>query len=283
VESSNKTSNESVLSDGLLTVGSLFSGIGGFDEGFRRAGLRTLWVCEQDPFCQFVLRRHFPEATLYPDVSRLHSPPRPTVMAGGFPCQDVSTAKYSSGKGVDGLDGKRSGLWSEFFRLVRALRPEYVVIENSPNLTAKGLDRILCDLAEGGYDAEWDCVRAHDFGAPHLRERLYLVAYPNQERQERQGRADRLFAPSKWAKRKSKIGSNNWWTEQPEPQRVADGFPGKLDKDFHYRVAATGNSLVPQIAEYIGEWIIEDYSTKRGVTPHGTRDPSLRGKVQGNL
>jgi DNA (cytosine-5)-methyltransferase 1 len=182
----------------------------------------------------------------------------PTVICGGFPCQDISSAKYSSGKGVDGINGTRSGLWSEFYRLVRALRPDYVVIENSPNLTAKGLDRVLCDLAEGGYDAEWDCVRAHDFGAPHLRERLYLVAYTHQVRQERPRGQHELFGTTQWAARKSKVGGSHWWTEQPEPQRVAHGFPAGLDKDHSYRVAATGNALVPQIAEYIGDWIVTD-------------------------
>lgn len=253
----------SVLQCGPLTVGSLFSGVGGFDEGFRRAGMRTLWVCEQDPFCQFVLRRHFPEAVLYPDVSTLYQPPRPTVLAGGFPCQDVSSARYSNpNRGQGGIDGERTGLWSEFARLIRDLRPEYVVVENSPLLTSAGLDRVLCDLAESGYDAEWDCVRAHDFGAPHLRERLYLVAYSNQKRQERSRRPNRLFSPSQWAKRKSQIGSDNWWTEQPEPSRVADGFPYRMDKDWAQRVSATGNSLVPQIAQYIGEWIVEDYNSR---------------------
>lgn len=189
-----------------LTVGSLFSGIGAFDLGFERAGMRTLWFCEQDEFCRRVLARHWPGVPCYPDVRALvgnangastHSyaeegGPRPAVgesgrgmdvpvpvphvdvLCGGFPCQDLSYA----GRGA-GIEGARSGLWSEFARLIGDLRPRYVVVENVPALLGRGLGRVLGDLAALGFDAEWDCLPASAFGAPHRRDRFWLVAYPD--------------------------------------------------------------------------------------------------------
>ena len=166
-----------------MNVGSLFAGIGGFDLGFERAGMRVSWQVEQDPYCQAVLARHFPEARRFEDVREVGAENLPPVdlLCGGFPCQDLSAA----GKGA-GLDGANSGLWTEFARIIRELRPRYVVVENVPALlTGKGkrwdrapVGRVLGDLAEAGYDAEWACLSAREFGAPHLRKRIWLVAYP---------------------------------------------------------------------------------------------------------
>jgi DNA (cytosine-5)-methyltransferase 1 len=165
----------------VLTVGSLFAGIGGFDLGFERAGMRTLWQVEQSEFCRRVLERHFPDArfndvrdvTGAPTLSRATLLEYVDVLCGGFPCQDLSYA----GKGA-GIDGERSGLWSEYARIVGELRPRYVVVENVSALLARGLGRVLGDLAALGYDAEWDCIPASAVGAPHRRDRLWLVAYP---------------------------------------------------------------------------------------------------------
>lgn len=166
-----------------MNVGSLFAGIGGFDLGFERAGMRVCWQVEQDPYCRAVLARHFPEAARFEDVREVDARNLCPVdlICGGFPCQDLSPA----GRGA-GLDGARSGLWSEFARIVRELRPRYVVVENVPALlTGKGkrwdrapVGRVLGDLAEAGYDAEWACLSAREFGAPHLRKRVWIVAYP---------------------------------------------------------------------------------------------------------
>jgi DNA-cytosine methyltransferase len=202
----------------VLTCGSIFSGIGGFDLGFERTGhMRTLWFCEQNAYCRRVLARHWPGVPCHPDVralvadtdqrergqtplrrdggtatpdsggSRHELLPVPVpyvdVLCGGFPCQDLSYA----GKGA-GIDGERSGLWSEYARLVRELRPRYVVVENVPALLGRGLGRVLGDLAACGYDAEWDCLPASAFGAPHRRDRVWVVAYAGGE--QRHGRAD---------------------------------------------------------------------------------------------
>jgi DNA (cytosine-5)-methyltransferase 1 len=148
-----------------VNVGSLFAGIGGFDLGFERAGMRVAWQVELDPYCRAVLAHHFPEARRYEDVREVGAANLAPVdlICGGFPCQDLSPA----GRGA-GLDGARSGLWAEFARIVRELRPRYVVVENVPALlTGKGkrwdrgpIGRVLGDLAEARYDAEWACLSA---------------------------------------------------------------------------------------------------------------------------
>jgi DNA (cytosine-5)-methyltransferase 1 len=172
-----------------VNVGSLFAGIGGFDLGLQRAGMRVAWQVELDPYCRAVLARHFPKAQRYEDVREAGQNLAPVdLICGGFPCQDLSAA----GKGA-GLDGARSGLWAEFARIVRELRPRYVVVENVPALlTGKGkrwdrapIGRVLGDLAEAGYDAEWACLSAREFGAPHLRKRVWIVAYPARDAKAR--------------------------------------------------------------------------------------------------
>lgn len=244
-----------------LRVGSLFSGIGGFDLGFERCGMRTVWQVEHDPYCQFVLHKNFPDAKRYNDVRSVSSANLDPidVICGGFPCQDIShlSNSYQAGEPL-GINGTRSGLWGEFARLIRDLRPRYVVIENSIMLRRRGLDRVLSDLASCGYDAEWDCLPAAAFGAPHRRERLFVVSYPCRDGLEGQGRESRLLTKVSWEAGRQDASSGGWWTEQPEPPGVADGFPYRMDKDFKYRVQATGNALLPQVAEWIGRQIVKD-------------------------
>lgn len=162
-----------------LTVGSLFAGIGGFDLGFQRAGFEISWQAEIDQFCQKVLSKHFPEAKRYGDIRTVGAANLDPVdvICGGFPCQDISIA----GKGA-GLAGERSGLWFEMHRIISELRPKYVVVENVRRLLTLGLDRVLGTLAEIGYDAEWEIISAGDIGAPHRRERLWVVAYSDEIR-----------------------------------------------------------------------------------------------------
>lgn len=162
-----------------LTIGSLFSGIGGLDLGLECAlrdegfNVSTTWQCEQDAWCRGILARHWPHAVRYVDVRTVGAgTPRVDILEGGFPCQDVSVA----GKGA-GLAGARSGLWFEFARIARELRPRIVVVENVAALLSRGLDTVLGDLSEAGYDALWFDLRASDVGAPHRRERLFIVAW----------------------------------------------------------------------------------------------------------
>lgn len=310
-----------------MNVGSLFSGIGGFDLGFERAGMRISWQVELDPYCRAVLARHFPDAARFEDVRQVGAGELDPVdlICGGFPCQDLSSA----GRGA-GIDGARSGLWSEFARIVRELRPRYVVVENVPALlTGKGkrwergpIGRVLGDLAEARYDAEWACLSAGEFGAPHLRKRVWIVAYPARDaeagaaaepRPERQRagaggersraaevadadaqrqprRAGEVCEPAgrrqpaerggegadvpdadreQHEGRAQALGGSaaaqlrDHWAAEPGVGRVADGVPHRVD-----RLAALGNALVPQIAEWIGRRIL-DYERRAAEAREG--------------
>jgi DNA (cytosine-5)-methyltransferase 1 len=165
-----------------LTVGSLFAGIGGFDLAAEWMGWRTIWVSEIDPYASAVLAHRFPEAPNLGDITKIEweRVEAPAVLCGGFPCQDISNAGKRAG-----IDGERSGLWREYARAIRDLRPRYVIIENVAALLGRGAGRVLGDLAALGYDAEWDVVSAEAVGAPHLRERLWILAYPDTEHGER--------------------------------------------------------------------------------------------------
>jgi DNA (cytosine-5)-methyltransferase 1 len=239
-----------------LTFGSLFAGIGGFDLGFARAGLTPAWQVEINPYCRSILAKRWPDVRRHDDVRTFPpdgnpDPWRVDVIAGGFPCQDVSKAATAT-RPAQGLDGARSGLWSEFARVVCLLRPKYCILENVPELCNRGLDRVLGDLAQFGFDAEWHSIPAAAFGAPHKRYRLIVVAYPAG-----------LFREE--ILRGAEIGnlSSHWgagWKAHAEAlRRVDDGLPGRLG----YRVgpcddlAALGNALVPQLAEWIGRCILD--------------------------
>lgn len=147
----------------MLKVGSLFSGAGLCDLGLSWAGFRHQWFCEIDPFCRMVLARHWPDIPLYEDVNTLKGSELPPVdvLCGGFPCQDVS----QGGKHAGIKKGTRSGLWLEYARLIGEIRPRYVIIENVRGLLARGIEIVLQDLAEIGYDAEWEVLSAAALGA----------------------------------------------------------------------------------------------------------------------
>lgn len=162
----------------VIKFGSLFTGIGGMDLGLERAGMTCAWQVEIDDYATRVLTKHWPDVPKLRDVrdcGRDNLQPV-DLICGGFPCQDVSLA----GK-REGLQGKRTTLWSEFARIVGELRPRWVLAENVPGLLSSDngmfFGRILSDLAAFGYDAEWDCIPAASFGAPHRRDRVFLVGY----------------------------------------------------------------------------------------------------------
>ncbi len=171
-----------------LRVLDLFSGIGGFSLGLERTGgFETVAFCEIEDFPRRVLKKHWPEVPIYNDVRTLTADVlrrdgiAVDVITGGFPCQDLSVAGKQRGMG----EGTRSGLWSEIARLVGELRPQFVVVENVPNLLSgpperRGgwFGRVLGDLAEIGYDAEWHRISAANVGASHIRDRVWLLAYP---------------------------------------------------------------------------------------------------------
>lgn len=256
----------------------LFSGIGGFSLGLERTGgFKTVAFCEINPFCRAVLAKHWPAVPCYEDVRTLNGADVDgiDVICGGFPCQDISTA----GKGA-GITGERSGLWREYARLIGEIRPRYVIVENVAALLGRGLGTVLGDLAALGYDSEWDCIPASAVGAPHRRDRIWIVAYPARERcgearehcerstqraasggqilgdADGAGLAEREAEPD-WPEKPTRRLSwdisavPGWWASEPVVGRVVDGFSGRVD-----RIRALGNAVVPQIPEMIGRAIL---------------------------
>jgi DNA (cytosine-5)-methyltransferase 1 len=164
-----------------FTLGSLFSGIGGLEYGLEMTGaFKTVWQVEQSEYCRKVLRKHWPDALQFEDVRNVgrENLPAVDVICGGFPCQDISNAGRKAGI----VEGNRSGLWHEYVRIIRELRPQYVIVENVSALLVRGLDVVLGELAESGYDAEWSMLSAADVGAPHLRQRIFVVAHASGKR-----------------------------------------------------------------------------------------------------
>jgi DNA (cytosine-5)-methyltransferase 1 len=169
----------------MLKVLDLFSGIGGFSLGLERTGgFETVAFCEIEKFPQKVLAKHWPEVPIYEDVRNVTAKQLrsdgiiPNVITGGFPCQDISVAGNQKGMG----EGTRSGLWSECARLLGEIRPDYAIFENVTALLSgdngKWFERVLWDLSEVGYDAEWHCIPASELGANHHRDRVWIIAYP---------------------------------------------------------------------------------------------------------
>jgi len=225
-----------------LTFGSLFAGIGGFDLGFERAGMVCKWQVEIDDYASKVLAKHWPNVHRERDIRECGKLNLESVdvICGGFPCQDISWA----GQGA-GLHGERSGLWHEFARLIGEIRPSFVIVENSAALLHRGMGDVLGSLAAIGYDAELHCISASDLGAPHSRERLWLVAYPEGQRP----------GQLRWLGRAAEsegIRDIHWPEHEPPNERVVVGLPDQVD-----RVTALGNALLPQIPELIGRAILE--------------------------
>ena len=237
-----------------ITHGSLFAGIGGFDLGFERAGIKTIWQVEIDDYCRRVLAKHWPSVERFSDVRGVGKDVLAPVdiVSGGFPCQDLSNAGKRAG-----IDGERSGLWSEMHRVICELRPRYVVVENVAAMLVRGMGRVLGDLAEIGYDAEWDCFRASDFGAPHERERVFLIAYPHSNGLEEDAHETILCHAKPDGTANGHLGAvgsaNEWATARPlgaRPMGMGNGIPADVD-----RLRCLGNSVIPQVAEWIGRRI----------------------------
>lgn len=278
----------------------LFSGIGGFSLGLERTGgFKTVAFCDNEPKTHLVLKKHWPDVPIFSDVKTLTGDQIGTIeiITGGFPCQDISLA----GKGA-GLAGERSGLWFEFHRLIKETRPKWVIAENVSALRSRGLDQVLRSLAEIGYDAEWHCIPASAVGAPHRRDRIWIVAYPklydgrngsstepqrwntrmesgrSGERQFKQStntdvayssikglEGQRIRTSSTEQKQSLSSGSScvvrsishsDFWKVEPELGRLADGIPNRVD-----RLKQLGNSIVPQIAELLGQAILKGQNT----------------------
>lgn len=279
----------------MITFGSLFAGIGGFDLGFERAGMVCKWQVEIDDYATKVLEKHWPGVHRERDIRQCgkHNLEQVDVICGGFPCQDISYAGLGAG-----LEGERSGLFFEAIRVVCELRPRIVVLENVAALLTRGLDRVLGTLAEIGFDAEWHCVPAAAVGAPHSRDRAFVIAYSNSNGKlfgpicremewmcavRQWDQAEYGFGTVSQALRAGRLG------EFSGVPRVAHGISGRMDRcklceEFFCkyrcnspeecdcpkcsglcscefidldRLRGPGNAVVPQVAEWIGKRVIE--------------------------
>lgn len=184
-----------------LKVLDLFSGLGTFSyaldqiEHNGKKVFETVAFCEFDKDCYRVLDKHWPNTPIFSDIRNLkvidgyfHDENGKTeweadidVIVGGFPCTDISVAGKQKGLVDENGQTTRSGLWSHYKRLIQEIRPRYVLIENVRNLLSNGIGTVLKDLSEIRFDAEWEVISARDVGQCHLRERLWIVAYPNGE------------------------------------------------------------------------------------------------------
>jgi DNA (cytosine-5)-methyltransferase 1 len=229
----------------------LFSGIGGFSLGLERSGgFETVAFCEIEEFPRHVLAQHWPHVPCYQDVNKLTAERLAAdgisvdAICGGFPCQDISLVGRMSGIG-----GAKSGLWNEMFRLISDLRPRVVIIENSPVLRSRGLEQMLGQFCEIGYDAEWHCIPANSLDAPHRRDRVWVIAYPTGERDG----LPAIEICTGW----DQLVYRDWWSAEPAVCRVDDGVPDRVD-----RLAALGNAVVPAIPELIGNALRATLSTQ---------------------
>jgi len=271
----------------VLTVGSLFSGIGGFDLGLERAGMKVIWQSEIDPFATKVLKKHWPKVPNYGDIKKINwaEIEKPEVICGGYPCQPFSQA------------GKRRGeedprhLWPWVLDAISELRPKYAILENvRGHLTLGGIS-VIGELANIGYRSEWRVISAASVGANHRRDRVVIVAYPeskfshgrelgqcgeqNEERERIQtqirtsggqmanpdsgGRLEGTLEVFSAERRESALAGltlGSWWTVEPGMGRVANGVPGRVD-----RLRALGNAVVPQVAEVVGRLVMSHASS----------------------
>lgn len=233
-----------------LTFGSLFAGIGGIDLGLERAGMECKWQVEIDDYATRVLEKHWPNVYRRRDARDCGKDNLPWVdgIAGGFPCQDIS----SSGKRA-GLDGNRSGLFYEFMRIVRELRPRFVLMENVADLLVRGLPRVLGALAEIGYDAEWHCIPAADFGLPQGRDRIWIIANAYSERCEASEKRNgpRPFVVKRPNGNGLAEAQRRARDDSSRECRVAHGVSKGMDRN-----RCLGNAVPPIVAEWAGRQII---------------------------
>ena len=235
----------------------LFAGSGGGILGGHLLGWRTICAVERDAYAAQILAQRqidglLPPFPIWSDVCSFDGEPwrgLVDVVSGGFPCQDISAA----GNGL-GIAGPRSGLWRQMARITDEVRPRYVELENSPLLVGRGLAVVLGDLAKMGYDARWGVIGAADFGAPHRRDRIWLIAEDTcQKVADARGKYVEGILPCRVD---SKVGGRpferpvgscsdgiGWWSSEPGMGRVADGVAYRVD-----RLKAIGNGQVPVVA-----------------------------------
>lgn len=224
-----------------LTVGSLFSGIGGLDLGLERAGMTVRWQAEVDPYCCKVLKKHWPDIPNLGDVTSIDwsTVENVDVVCGGYPCPAFSQAARGRNVAPD--------LWPHMRTAIAALRPRYVLLENVAAHLGRGFPAVLADLHALGFDAEWSVVSACAVGATHARRRLFAVAH-----------ADRSGEPVLSVDGEAPLvpslarDRGRWGDPTADDVGADDGLPHRLD-----RLRALGNAVVPQVAEFVGRRILE--------------------------
>ena len=251
-----------------MKVLDLFSGIGGFSIGLEKAGFETVAFCEIEDYPRAVLRKHWPNTPIYRDIKQLTAEQLradgviPDVICGGYPCQPFSVA----GKQLAEKDERH--LWPEVFRLIRSIRPRWVICENVSGHIKLGFDEVATSLEDEGY-AVWPfIIPACSVDAPHKRDRLYFVAHTNsddrrdrsctksqdrQSRLEHRGGCERQLIGGTSQTMAKFTGTNfgDGWPVEPSVGRVANGVSNRT-----HRIKALGNAVVPQIPEIIGQTIM---------------------------
>lgn len=243
-----------------MNVLDLFSGIGGLALGLKRAGMRSAAFCEAEPYCRLVLERHWPGVPIYDDVRTLTADRlradgvSVNAIAGGFPCQDISYAGFGAG-----LAGSRSGLFFEYARLIGELGPDIAVVENVSALLDRGMGDVLGTLSDLGYNAIWDTVTACSVGLPHMRRRVFIVAYANRlngwarfrDSFAREYRALQTIDRFEGARARQRARLAN-------PSGLyggADGLPYGMERN-----RGIGNAVSPDVGEAIGTAIMRAHS-----------------------
>ena len=231
----------------------LFSGIGGFALAAQRTWkdkLNIVGFCEIEPYAQKVLNKNFPNVPIYQDIKELNGKQFKDIdiITGGFPCQDISIAGY----GV-GIEGERSGLWSEMLRIISEIRPKFALIENVSAITFRGGTRVISDLAKIRYTTEWQTISAAYVGALHRRNRMWFVSYPSDSRSEytKHGESKEDTKETEMVREcKGSVFSNKGEFREKirttEFIRRGNGIPNRMD-----RIKGLGNAIVPQVAEII--------------------------------
>ncbi len=245
----------------MLTVGSLFAGIGGFDLGLERTGgFQIKWQVEIDEYCQRVLAKHWPNVKRYGDIRTVTNVERVDVLCGGFPCQDISWAGFGGG-----LEGERSGLFYELARLVPISGARILILENVPALLHRGMGEVLATLAELRFDAEWSCVSACSMGATHMRDRVFIVAHSNSLKWWPRVRDSFAYSFRALQEVDSfESARTDALTRLANPSALygdPDGVPFGHDRD-----RALGNSVYPAVVEWIGNQILAYERSLTGVS-----------------
>lgn len=253
-----------------LNVLGLFSGIGGLELGLENSGMRIVGHVERDTYCQQVLSQHWPDVASHDDVTTAGewwlSKDRPTVhvICAGFPCQPFSNA------------GKKQGvhderwMWPETAAVIRAVQPRYVLLENVSALVRDSwaFGTVLNDLHELGFNAEWATLRASDFGAPHGRERVYVLANSTRldggawDRMDQSGEGGApvtVGGLSGLDVHQRREQASAWLASEPDVDRLADGIPNQS-----HRLRCAGNAVVPAASEYMGQKILIHDERMRG-------------------